>query len=106
MFTYSKDINARSIAPQQDTPANRITYGACVTTHKELNPYMSANITGIYYAYYGFYKTCFYNQIPIPNYLMALVVGELSYQSTGDTTGVIAEPVMLAAAADELSRLQ
>lgn len=106
VFTYSDDINARAIAPQQDTPANKITYGACVTVDKRLRPYMSANITGTYYAFYGYYKTCFYNQIPIPNYLMALVIGDLEYTSLGDNTGVLAEPSITAAAVEEFSRLQ
>lgn len=34
----------------------------------------------------------FQNDIPMPNYLMALVVGNLEYKSTGNRTGVITEP--------------
>lgn len=56
---------------------------------------MSANKTGIYQSHYGYYKHCFYNSIPIPNYLMAIVVGDLVYQSTGENTGVIAEPSVI-----------
>ena len=40
---------------------------------------MSANITGTYYAFYGYYKTCFYNEIHVPNYLMAFTVGNFVY---------------------------
>lgn len=105
MYTQCEDINCRSVAPVQDTPANRITYGSCVVTNKELTPYMSANKTGTYNSIYGYYKHCFYNSIPIPNYLMALTVGQLAYQSIGSTTGVITEPSQLAAAAAELSDL-
>jgi len=79
MFTYSPDINGRAVAPQQDTPANRITWGGCITTQNYLQPYMSANTTGVYQAFYGYYKTCFYNSVPAPNYLMAAVVGDLQY---------------------------
>jgi leukotriene-A4 hydrolase len=67
---------------------------------------MSANKTGIYNAIYGYYKHCFYNEIPIPNYLMAITVGELVYQSLGTNTGIITEPGQIARAAAELSDLQ
>jgi len=48
MYTYSMDITGRMVAPQQDTPANRITWGGCITTNNYLMPYMSANTTGVY----------------------------------------------------------
>jgi leukotriene-A4 hydrolase len=67
---------------------------------------MSANKTGIYNSIYGYYKHCFYNEIPIPNYLMAITVGELVYQSIGYNTGIITEPGQIAKAAAELSDLQ
>jgi hypothetical protein len=82
-----------------DTPANRITWGGCITTEQFLQPYMSGNWTGTYQSVAGFQKTCFFQQIPAPNYLMAAVVGNLAYQSLGEYTGVIAEPVVLATAA-------
>lgn len=44
-FTYSQDITGRMVAPQQDTPANRITWGGCITTNDYFTPYMSANQT-------------------------------------------------------------
>ena len=106
MFTQCEDINCRSVAPVQDTPANRITYGACITTNSTLTPYMSANRTGQYIAQYGYYKTCYYNEIPIPNYLMALAVGQLEYASTGYRTGVITEPSLMSSVLEELSDLE
>jgi len=95
MFTYSQDINGRAMAPQQDTPANRITWGGCLTHENFLSAYMSANATGTYQAFYGFYKSCFYNSVPTANYLMAAVVGSLSMEQVGATTYVIAEPSVL-----------
>lgn len=110
MFTYSQDISGRMVAPQQDTPANRITWGGCITTNRELMPYMSANTTGVYQAFYGYYKTCFYNQVPLPNYLMAAVIGDLSIgQITnfgGPASYIIAEPSVLPSAMAEFSNLQ
>lgn len=67
---------------------------------------MSANKTGTYNSVYGYYKHCFYNSIPIPNYLMAITVGQLAYQSIGPTTGIITEPSQLERCAAELSDLQ
>lgn len=106
MYTQCEDINCRSVAPLQDTPAIRITYGSCVTVNKQVTAYMSANKTGTYNSIYGYYKHCFYNSIPIPNYLMAITVGELVYQSIGYNTGIITEPGQIAKAAAELSDLQ
>lgn len=53
---------------------------------------MSANET--YVGAYDDYRNqaTFQNDIAIPNYLMALVVGNLEYKSTGTRTGVITEP--------------
>lgn len=45
MFTQCEDINCRSVAPLQDTPANRITYSANVYTQSDLVVKMSANET-------------------------------------------------------------
>lgn len=106
MYTYSQDISGRSVAPQQDTPSNRITWGGCVTTEKIFTPFMSANFTGKYQSVYGFYKNCFYNTVKAPNYLMALVVGDLTYQSRGATTGIIAEHDVIDAAMQEFDNLQ
>lgn len=90
----------------QDTPANRITWGGCLTTSSMMMPYMSGNWTGTYSAAYGYKKTCFYQQIPSPSYLMAAVTGDLTSASMGDTTTIIAEPAVINAATAEFSNLQ
>ena len=43
LYTYTQDIYGRMIAPQQDTPSIRITWGACVTVNDTFTPFMSAN---------------------------------------------------------------
>ena len=48
MYTYSYTINGRQIAPQMDSPANRITWGGCITAPEYLMSYMSGNMTGQY----------------------------------------------------------
>jgi len=97
MYTYSMDILGRMIAPQQDTPSNRITWGGCITTNNYLGVYMSGNTTGVYQAFYGYYKTCFYNSVPTANYLMAAVVGNLERNQVvsefgGYPTYIVCEP--------------
>ena len=78
MFSQCEDINCRSVAPLQDTPSVKYTYGACVTVEKELSPYMSANITTVTPAANTNYTiTCFIQQIPIADYLIAIAIGNI-----------------------------
>jgi len=48
MYTYSYTILGRQIAPQMDSPSNRITWGGCITAPTYLTSFMIANQTGIY----------------------------------------------------------
>jgi len=61
MYTQCEDINCRTVAPLQDTPANRVTYSARVVTANELVPKMSANETGSLPLNDTHYITSFYN---------------------------------------------
>jgi len=92
MFTQCEDIACRSIAPMQDTPANKITYEATVIVKKELKVYMSANKTGdiFWNSTHTAYK--FDNKIKMASYLIAIAVGDLEYRGLGKRTGVITEP--------------
>jgi leukotriene-A4 hydrolase len=102
IYTQCEDINCRSVAPLMDTPSNRITYSARVIHSNQLVAKMSANET-IVEKYNGTHsQTRFRCDIPIPNYLMALAVGDLVYRSTGYRTGVISEPSQIDAIATEL----
>jgi len=46
LFTQCETIACRSVAPMQDTPANKVTYAAKVTVDSRFQVYMSANATG------------------------------------------------------------
>lgn len=106
LFTQCEDINCRSVAPLMDTPSNRITYSARVIVEAPLVAQMSANLT-----YSGMYSPtqiqyCFRNDISMPNYLMALVIGNIEYKSTGVRTGVITEPEQMDSVYSELEDME
>lgn len=100
LFTQCESIHARSLLPCQDAPINRITYKAEVTVPRNMMAIMSANNaiqkneTGIY---------TMEMDIPIPTYLIALAVGDISYQAIDQRSGVYAEPTSIEACAKELS---
>jgi leukotriene-A4 hydrolase len=80
MFSQCEDINCRSLAPLQDTPSVKATYGACVTTENPLVPYMSANISSVVpVASTNNTITCFHMDIPIASYLIAISIGNIQY---------------------------
>jgi len=91
MFTQCEDINCRSVAPLQDTPAIKITYTAYVRVESQFVVKMSANDTNQYQSgddtVYQF--EC---SIPIPSYLIAMAIGDIEYRSLGDRVGVLTEP--------------
>jgi leukotriene-A4 hydrolase len=92
LYTQSESIYARSWIPCADGPGIRYTYDARVTVPKGLMALMSAenpkqlSDSGVYH---------FRMEIPVPAYLMALVVGDISFKAIDERTGVYAEPNML-----------
>ena len=92
LYTQSESIYARSWIPCPDGPGIRFTYTARVTVPKGLLALMSAenpqqvNDSSVYH---------FNMDIPVPAYLMALAVGDISFKSIDNRTGVYAEPGMI-----------
>lgn len=102
LSTSSEPIASRSWFPCQDTPVVRTTYKAKINVaQKDLMAVMSANHKHTSVATNGIYN--FDMDIPVPSYLIALAVGKLEFKSTGNRTGVYAEPEILASAAEEFS---
>lgn len=99
LFSQAQAINARTIAPLQDTPAVRMTYSARLRVPEGLRPLMSAeqgtqDEGGAY---------SFNMPQPIPSYLLAIAVGDIKFKAINDHIGVYAEDYILDAAADEFS---
>ncbi|MDQ2769730.1 MAG: M1 family metallopeptidase [Bacteroidota bacterium] len=103
LFTQSQAILARTWLPCQDSPGIRFTYEATVRVPAHLLALMSAenpqerNSTGEYH---------FRMSQPIPAYLMALAVGDLTFAPLSHRTGIYAEPVTLPEATYEFADLE
>ena len=103
LLTQSQAINARSWIPLQDSPQVRMTFSAHINCPKHLMAVMgAANNPQVLGDGHYFFEM----PQPIPSYLIALAVGDLSFRSIGPRTGVYAEPSVVESAAAEFSDLE
>lgn len=100
LYTQSEAIYARSWIPAPDGPGIRFTYDARVEVPKGLIALMSAtnpqqkNDSGIYN---------FNMEMPVPAYLMALAVGDVTFRAIDNRTGVYADPALIDKAHNEFA---
>lgn len=103
LFTQSQAVLARTWIPCQDSPGVRITYDATVKVSPGLMALMSATnptektVDGVYH---------FKMDQPISTYLMALAVGDVSFRSLGNRTGVYATKDLIDVSAKEFEDMQ
>ncbi len=103
LFTQSQAILCRSWIPIQDSPGIRFSYEAELKVPKGMLALMSAK-NPFEKSENGEYS--FAMKQPIPAYLMALAVGDISYQKVGPRTGVYAEPTVIKQAAWEFEETE
>ena len=99
LFSQAQALNARTMAPLQDTPAVRMTYSATLRVPEPLLPLMSASQGAK--DENGEYR--FEMPQPIPSYLLAIAVGDIKFKPINDHIGVYAEEYILDAAAEEFA---
>ena len=104
LYTQSEPILGRSWIPCQDSPGIRFTYKSKVKAGPGYLAVMSAQKNPVDKSTNGEYT--FEQPNPIPSYLMALAVGDIAFQPTGERTGVYAEPVTLEKAAWEFDETE
>jgi aminopeptidase N len=102
LYSQCQSIHARSIFPCQDTPSVRFTYSADVRVASPLVAVMGAAHAGSQ-SDDRFNRFRFNMPQPIPSYLFALAVGNLTIRNLGERCGVFAEPEVIDAAAWEFA---
>ena len=103
-FTQSEMIVGRQLLPSQDTPAVKFPFYLGITVSKELR----GMISGIFQkeVEQNGLKTYYYKQeIPVPNYLIALAAGNIQERNISDNISVFSEPEFLDQVAKELEDL-
>lgn len=99
LFSQAQAINARTMAPLQDTPAVRMTYSATLRVPAGLRPLMSASQGEETES--GEYK--FDMPQAIPSYLIAIAVGDIKFKAISEDIGVYSEDYILDDSAEEFS---
>uniref|UniRef100_A0A914W834 Aminopeptidase N-like N-terminal domain-containing protein n=1 Tax=Plectus sambesii TaxID=2011161 RepID=A0A914W834_9BILA len=108
LFSQCQEIHARSILPCMDTPSVKQNFTAKVTVPCQMTALMGALRQGSStISEDGLYRTfAFAQPVPIPTYLLALVVGVLEKRDISTRCAVWAEPSLIERAAEKLADVE
>ncbi|KAL4656805.1 leukotriene A-4 hydrolase-like [Arapaima gigas] len=108
LFSQCQAIHCRTIVPCQDTPSVKHTYYAQVSVPRELVAVMSAVRDGQEVDPKDSSRTVyrFRQTVPIPSYLIAIVVGALECRKIGPRSSVWSEKELVDLAAFEFSETE
>ena len=107
LFSQGQAILTRTWIPTQDSPGIRQTYSARIVVPSDLRAVMSAEqLTPDGKPVEDGRAFEFRLTNPIPPYLIAIAVGDISFRSKGPRTGVYAEGPVVGTAANEFEDLE
>ncbi len=105
LFSQCQPLHARSVFPCQDSPAVRFTYTAEIRVPAPLVAVMAAAPLSVQ-SEDGVNVCRFEMPQPIPSYLFALGVGNITSKDLGERCRIYAEPDMIEAAAWEFAEVE